>query len=412
MSNHHTLLSRSHPSLSPGRVVAERYEVLGVLGQGSAGTVYRARDLHVDSQHEIVALKAIHPQLRNDRQAYGRFKREADIMKRLQGPHLCPLLECVEDDGILMLAMPYVPGVSLEERLRKAPPLRDEELVVIIEQTCEALMAAHAVGVVHRDLKPANIIIEGALHTPPQAAGGLFVTVVDFGLAKMIHGEASGTVLTEQDMVFGTPHYMAPEQVAGDELDGRCDVYAAAAIAYEMVVGVPVFDTPGPLTTMAAHLDQPAPRPSQRAPQRGITKAVDEVLLRALAKDKNARYENARAFAQALRRAFEQLPAAPPQPDHQAMIVPTQQDTPMDVAQQISTTLASDLRGSTGPVGRGAQVRVAVREARPASQRPSQRPSVSSSPFAEDVRERRLWWAAALAALLMAAAVGIALGSR
>src|SRR5690606_12623275 len=154
----------------------------------------------------------------------------------------------------------------------------------IMQQICAALSAAHAAGVVHRDLKPSNVLIEGVRGeaggegAPRSFLRDLTVRVVDFGLAKLVHGDTTGTVLTEQDMIFGTPDYMAPEQVSGEDLDIRCDVYAAGVILYQMVVGKLPFDMPSPLTTMAAHLNDPVPAPTAVAPDREISRALERVL--------------------------------------------------------------------------------------------------------------------------------------
>ena len=141
---------------APGDVVAERYEILEVLGRGVSGTVYRARDLYVDSGHEIVALKAIHAHLHTDRQIRGRFRREVEILSKLEGPHLCRLLECVEEDGLLLIALEYVDGPSLDTYVARHGPLANVEIVAIVRQICAALDKAHATGIVHRDLKPVS----------------------------------------------------------------------------------------------------------------------------------------------------------------------------------------------------------------------------------------------------------------
>ncbi|MEQ9320559.1 MAG: serine/threonine-protein kinase, partial [Polyangiaceae bacterium] len=303
---------------APGDVVAERYEILEVLGRGVSGTVYRARDLYVDSGHEIVALKAIHAHLHTDRQIRGRFRREVEILSKLEGPHLCRLLECVEEDGLLLIALEYVDGPSLDTYVARHGPLANVEIVAIVRQICAALDKAHATGIVHRDLKPSNVLIEGFRPTtedgddPPQSfLRELSVKVVDFGLAKVVVGDGSGTALTEQDMIFGTPDYMAPEQVSGDELDKRCDVYAAGVILYELLVGAVPFDTPSPLTTMAAHLNEPVPVASRHA-DRPIGEALDAVLEKALAKKPDDRYPTAGELAEALDVAVGLLPSVPP----------------------------------------------------------------------------------------------------
>ena len=401
---------------APGDVVAERYEILEVLGRGVSGTVYRARDLYVDSGHEIVALKAIHAHLHTDRQIRGRFRREVEILSKLEGPHLCRLLECVEEDGLLLIALEYVDGPSLDTYVARHGPLANVEIVAIVRQICAALDKAHATGIVHRDLKPSNVLIEGFRPTtedgddPPQSfLRELSVKVVDFGLAKVVVGDGSGTALTEQDMIFGTPDYMAPEQVSGDELDKRCDVYAAGVILYELLVGAVPFDTPSPLTTMAAHLNEPVPVASRHA-DRPIGEALDAVLEKALAKKPDDRYPTAGELAEALDVAVGLLPSVPPdtpKPD-------TLDEDELDVAdthldQEIGTTLQSEKNAALAAgKERGAKVKVVVRDAEPASNRASSAPSSLTA----DAGENRMWLVVALIAAVFAVTLGIWLGGR
>ncbi|HEY2516917.1 MAG TPA: protein kinase, partial [Polyangiaceae bacterium] len=160
----------------------------------------------------------------------------------------------------------------------------------IFLQICDALRFAHAQGVVHRDLKPANVLLRGGTH----------VVVVDFGLAKILTGDAAATVLTAHNMVCGTPEYMAPEQARGDEIDARCDVYAAGVMLYQMLTGDPPFQGPTPLAVLTAHLTSPPVPPRERAPDRGISPALDVVVLHALAKSAADRYPSAAALAAAV----------------------------------------------------------------------------------------------------------------
>ncbi len=404
-----------------GHVVAERYEILDAIGCGASGNVYRARDLYVDNEHEIVALKAIHERLHGDRQIFGRFRREVKILRRLEGPHLCKLLEYIEDDGLLMIALEYVDGPSLDSYLKEQGPLPLSEVVAIMTQICSALSSAHANDVIHRDLKPSNVLIEGVWRDrgsgdePAQSfLNDLKVRVVDFGLAKMVTGELTGTVLTEQDMVFGTPDYMAPEQVTGEELDGRCDIYAAGVMLFEMVTGSVPFDTPGPLTTMTAHINDAIPKPSGRAPERDIPPALDRVIMKALAKRPDDRFQTADELAEALQRLDDDdAPAS----DVEA--------TSLEHAQTaIGTTLQSHKDEALGSgEQKGAKVRVVVRSAAPPSSvEPSSRPAVTSAPTPGAIRrrgdqwggtgddERRLWVIVAVVIMAAAVALGIWLG--
>lgn len=278
--------------LPSGRTVGGRYAIESVLGEGATGVVYRAIDRQTD---DPVALKVIHRHLCSDRQIYRRFQREAEIVKRLEGPHLVRLLDSVQEDDLLMIALEYVEATPLDAHLSEHGPLDLAEALEIALQICAALGVAHAAGVVHRDLKPANVLLEKTARP-----GSIHVRVVDFGLAKVVHGEKMCTGLTEQDMIFGTPEYMAPEQARGDEVDARCDIYSAGVLLYEMVVGDVPFRGKTPIAAMTAHLTQQVPPPRSRRTDGAISPALEAVMLRALAKVPDDRYPTARAFAEAL----------------------------------------------------------------------------------------------------------------
>lgn len=422
------------PCFDEGHVVAERYEILEAVGQGTTGTVYRARDLWCDTDQEIVALKAIHPHLHSDRQIFGRVRREVKILKQIEGPNLVKLLDYIEDEGLLLISLEYVDGPSLDSYVEQRGPVPLSEIIAIVEQICAALNTAHQAGIIHRDLKPSNVLVEGTRpleelgddDVPPSFLEELKVKVVDFGLAKIVAGEMTGTALTEADMIFGTPDYMSPEQVAGDELDPRSDVYAAAVLLYELVSGKVPFDAPSALATMTAHLHEPPSPPSEKAPDRGIPPGLDAVILRALSKKPDDRFDSAEAFARALREADltpstrkgedgrsdtdEQAPAPPEEGG----------DTGLAHSETaIHNTLNSELDSET-PKGRGAKVRVVVREGSPESDPASStKPQASGrgrshppSSMGTTDGETRVWTVVAVLFALAAVAAGIFLGIR
>jgi eukaryotic-like serine/threonine-protein kinase len=405
--------ARDRPVFEVGRVVADRYELCEIIGQGTTGTVYKARDLYVDTENEIVAIKAIHPHLHGDRQIFGRFRREVAILRRLEGRHVCKLLDCIEEAGLCVMVLEYVDGPSLDEYLRdRSLPLR--EVVAIMLQVCTGLEAAHERGVVHRDLKPSNVLVEGVRgreipsdEAPLSFLHQLSVRVVDFGLAKVVAGDGGGTNLTERDMIFGTPDYMAPEQVVGDDVDQRCDVYAVGVMLYEMVVGRVPFNTPGALSTMAAHVSEPVPSPRNEVPSRSVPATLEQCILKALAKKRDERYASARELREALALADVELGA--PSSDE----AEPAQDTQLEQSRTaLSTTMPSD-PGSVDGVRRGARVRVIVRDAPgagdsdPPPPRPEEPPSLGTP---DD--EGRFWTWAALVAAILAVAAGIWLGVR
>jgi serine/threonine-protein kinase len=287
------------PPLSAGRKLDDKFEIVGVLGEGGMGIVYDARRL---VQGDRVALKVIHQHLAGDAQIRGRFTREAAILRRLEGEHLCPVLEFGElqdprreGTGLLYMAMGRVEGRALDAVLKSDSPIAHTRAVTIVLDVCEALREAHAQGVIHRDLKPGNVLLRE----------GDRAVVVDFGMAKIMTGGGTGTTqLTEHNMVFGTPEYMAPEQARGDELDARCDVYATGIMLYELLTGSVPFAGPTPLNVLTAHLTQAPTAPREKAPERGISPALEAVTLHAIAKDPAERYATAGALAMAVRTAL------------------------------------------------------------------------------------------------------------
>jgi serine/threonine protein kinase len=284
----------SIPPLDAGVTLDEKFEILGVLGEGGAGIVYDALRL---PERERIALKVIHGHLLGDRQIRGRFEREARILRRLEGPHVCPVLDSGEfkdprDDSrsLLYIALPKIDGPALDTVLHRDGMLPVVRALDVTLQVLDALKMAHAQGVVHRDLKPANVLLRGGSH----------VVVVDFGLAKILAGDVGATVLTAHNMVCGTPEYMAPEQARGDEIDARSDIYAAGVMLYQLLTGAPPFEGPTPLSILTAHLtSQPVP-PRERAPAREISPALEAVVIHAMAKNPDERYPTAAAMSAAI----------------------------------------------------------------------------------------------------------------
>jgi eukaryotic-like serine/threonine-protein kinase len=290
---------RASPPLSAGRVLDGKFEIKTILGEGGTGIVYGARRVSDDTE---VALKVIHPHLVGDEQIRGRFTREAAILRRLQGKHISGVLEFGEvadprREGatILYMALPKIDGPALDELVAQEGPLAIDRAVDIVTEVCHGLSAAHAQGVIHRDLKPPNVLLRGRKHA----------IVVDFGLAKIITGVGGTgtTALTQHNMLFGTPEYMAPEQARGDELDARCDIYAVGIILYQLLTGEVPFGGATPLSILTGHLTMPAVPPRLKSPDRGISRALDAVVMHALAKSPADRYPTAAALAAALAHA-------------------------------------------------------------------------------------------------------------
>ena len=281
-----------------GTLVAGRFAVIDVLGVGGFGAVYRALQQSVG---RVVALKLIHPRLDGAEQVRARFFREARVVAGLNDPTVVTLFDYGEQpDGMIFMAFELVEGVPLGDLLRNGP-LEPDHAVGLMLQVLRALAVAHRRGLVHRDIKPANIMVRR------DEFGQDTVKVLDFGIAKITQREEGeeATLQTREGMLLGTPRYMAPEQARGvDSVDARADLYAAGVILYELLSGRPPFAGNTPLEVAVAHVTQAPPPldPSLRLPP-----ALVAVVMRALAKRPDDRFENAAAMADALRLALPEL---------------------------------------------------------------------------------------------------------
>jgi tRNA A-37 threonylcarbamoyl transferase component Bud32 len=274
-----------------GQLVAGRFKVEELIGQGGMGKVYRARHLALD---RLVCLKMLRPALLEDPTLVGRFEREAKAASRLNHPNGIQVLDFGRNDidGSLYIAMELVQGKDLRIVLRDEWPLPEERLCNIMAQALAALGEAHAHNVIHRDLKPENIMIEQRRGQPD------FVKVLDFGIAKILDSDMPG--LTRADLVCGTPQYMAPEQATGTQLDARCDLYAVGVILYQMATGHLPFDGQNSMEVLTKHVNEPPIPPRRRQPDAPIGEAMESLILRALEKDPALRPQTAEAFRQLL----------------------------------------------------------------------------------------------------------------
>ena len=303
----------SHPGqFEIGETVAERFRVLSVLGAGGSGAVYEVEELSQGANREKrLALKVIHKNLVRDPQVSRRFDREARILAKLRGPNLVPLWDygrCM--DGRPFMVLDLVPGKPLDT-LIGAQAFAEPEAVDITSGVCRALETAHEAGVIHRDLKPGNILVS-------RDDSRLRTWVLDFGMAKVLRGDLTDSVnaLTEQNMVFGTPAYMAPEQARGDVADERADIYAVGILLYELLTGTVPFEERTAIATMTAHLTTEPPPPSSQRDS-AVSPAVEAVILHALAKSPEDRYATASDLALALELAIAE-------PDHLDQLAPAQ----------------------------------------------------------------------------------------
>jgi serine/threonine-protein kinase len=265
----------SHPSeegrFPPGTILAERYRIVGLLGQGGMGEVYRANDLKLG---QPVALKFLPQATAKNQQMLARFHAEARIARQVSHPNVCRVYDIGEADGSTFLSMEYVDGENLHSLLRRIGRLPPDKAVEIARKLCAGLAAAHDKGVLHRDLKPANIMIDGRGQ----------VLIADFGLAALA-GQLDGTNVRE-----GTPAYMAPEQLAGKEASVRSDLYALGLVLHEMFTGKRAFENGSERITPA----------SVTSGTKDIDPLVERVIVRCLNVDPRNRPASALAVAAAL----------------------------------------------------------------------------------------------------------------
>jgi tetratricopeptide (TPR) repeat protein len=263
--------------------LADRYTVEHEIGRGGMAYVFLANDL---KHHRQVALKVLRPELAASVGA-DRFLREIEIEASLQHPHILPLYDSGEADGLLYYSMPFVEGETLRDKLRRETQLELDEALGLAREVAEAVAHAHSHGVVHRDIKPENILLSDG-----------HAVVADFGVARAISA-AGGQQLTDSGLAVGTPTYMSPEQaLASADIDYRSDVYSLGLVLYEMLAGEPPFTGPTPVAVLARHANERVP--SLEIVRPNVPSGVVTVIEKALEKVPADRYQTAAAFSKAL----------------------------------------------------------------------------------------------------------------
>ncbi|MCA9960336.1 MAG: protein kinase [Anaerolineales bacterium] len=266
------------------------YEIVEKLGQGGMATVYKAYHKALD---RYVAIKVLHPTFNDDESFLRRFTREAQVVARLEHPHIVPVYDFAEHVGMSYLVMRYVEGETLKDRLGQGA-LSRSEILRIAQGIAEALDYAHGQGVLHRDIKPSNVLLT--------QGGGVYLA--DFGLARIAQ---AGESTLSRDAIMGTPQYISPEQARGDkEIDARTDIYAFGIILYEMIAGQVPFNADTAYSIIHAQIFDPPPPPTQFNEQ--VSPALETVLLQALNKEPAARYATAGELFTAFQQAITDLP--------------------------------------------------------------------------------------------------------
>jgi len=365
-----------------GSVVADRYLVTDLLGEGGMGKVYLARHVRLPLQ---AAIKVLRPELLKDAASVARFNREAANASRIEHANVARVFDFGEtSDGTVYLAMEYISGRTLKEVLEKEGPLTLQRTATLIRQVADGLDAAHRMGIVHRDLKPDNILVT------VDENGVDRCKVVDFGIAKAVGGNEKEAGLTRTGFVVGTPEFMSPEQLLGTELDHRSDVYALGLVAYTCLTLDLPFDRNTPDRGMTARL-MSAPRPL--AVVRNDLKwpgGLQAVLDQALEREPAKRTSSAGAFAKALEFVTAgPVPSAAPAAAAPAPAAPAAKvDTP--AARQIATVSRSDIKKEVK--ARGGVVTPPARPSKPVTKPSRPVPTVAANDDDEPQRRRSFSW--------------------
>lgn len=266
------------------------YKILRRIADGSSGTVYEAEHPGL-GRH--VALKVLHRHVRDNPEVLARFANEARVLARLDHPHVVRVHDVELAGKFPYIAMELVPGESLDQRIARAGPLPFDEVFEVAQQVLSVLEVAHAQNIIHRDLKPANLMLDASHERP-------FVRVVDFGIAQLLSAPGA-SLLAHDAQQPGTAEFMSPEQVSGEALDARSDLYSLACVLFELLSGRPPFFSTQPVHVLSAHLFREPPTLAER----GVTvpRAFESVLRRALSKPRDARFGSATEMKAALNSA-------------------------------------------------------------------------------------------------------------
>jgi tetratricopeptide (TPR) repeat protein/TolB-like protein len=282
-------LETTPEGLGKGKLFAGRFELIEELGAGGMGIVYRAFDKEIG---EEIALKVLHPDIALDERTVDRFRNEIKLARRITHKNVCRMHELHQDGKQLFITMEYVPGQDLKGLIKDTGALATGKAISIAKQVAEGLAEAHDLGVIHRDLKPQNIMVEKEGNAK----------IMDFGIARSLRTAG----MTTEGMIIGTPEYMAPEQVEGQEADQRTDIYALGAILFEMVTGRVPFEGDSPLSVAYKHKNEIPIAPRKLNAE--IPEPLSGLILRCLEKEKDDRYQNADEVLADLVRIEDGLP--------------------------------------------------------------------------------------------------------
>ncbi len=276
-------------ALSRGRVFANRYEIIEQLGKGGMGTVYKVFDKKIE---EDMAIKILKPEIANEKNTIARFSNELKFARKITNKNVCKMYDLNEHEGNHFITMEYVPGEDLKSFIRRSGQVSIGKSVAIAKQICHGLAEAHRLGVVHRDLKPSNIMIDEEGNAK----------IMDFGIARST--ESKG--ITEAGIIVGTPEYMSPEQVEGDEVDTRSDIYSLGVILYELVTGNAPFKGKTPIIIAFKHKTDTPQEPSEFNTQ--VNERLSRIILKCLEKDRKRRYQSVDELCEDLKKTEAETP--------------------------------------------------------------------------------------------------------
>ena len=287
-----------------GRTIAGRYRIVAKLGEGGMGAVYRGEQT---SLKRAVAIKLLRPELSTNQMILRRFNAEAEAVAKLSHPNTVIVYDFGQDtDGSLFIAMEYIEGKSLRSAIGREGPFSPARAIAIALQVAASLSDAHSHSIVHRDLKPDNVMLQ------ERGRQKDIVRVLDFGIAKLRDdNRATQQAMTQAGDMLGTPQYMAPEQIRGEAIDGRTDVYALGCMIYEMVTARLPYEAPTIMAMLSKHLLEQVVPPTQRRPDLNLPKSIDQLVLSAMAKDPKDRPPTMDQFSEMLAGLLQQLPQDP-----------------------------------------------------------------------------------------------------
>jgi len=297
-------------TIAPGTVLAGRYRVVRAIGAGGMGTVYEAE--REDLANMRVAIKVLHPRLVDRPDVVQRFRREAELVAKIQSPNIVSIIDFVaQGDGTTFLVMELLQGATLEQTIQRDPPLSERRVAFIASQILDALQAAHTAHIVHRDLKPENVFLTTMSQIPD------VVKLLDFGIAKLLSEDAAHK-LTQTGTVLGTPAYMAPEYARGEAASAIGDLYALGCVLYEALTKKTPYEAPNYNALLfAIQGKEPTPLASHRG---DLSPAMTSIVMRAMAKDPRDRFQSAAEMRAALGPWLEGAPkprawsSSPPPP--------------------------------------------------------------------------------------------------